>query len=324
MPSLFARVFAAVVGLGLLAGLAGCGGAAGEEPGAAARSLDPPVQVKHRLGTTEVREVPKRIVTIDQQWTDVMLAMGVQPVGYSVDPRMPESGVPWQELSKDAKPLSIDGGVPVAEIAELKPDLILGTWLIKDEETYGLLSDIAPTIATLDAKQVTPWQQLVRVAGRVLDDEQRAESVIDSVDKDVAAVAEELPGLKGKTFLLAQYIVGDKMVVVADEKDGSSVFFQQLGMRLYPPVVEQGEKTGMARINLSLERADLLRSDLLTFLINGGDKKDLADIPGFEDLPGTVAVLDYATIVGLNTPSPLSIPYALEKLRPSLEKAAAA
>ena len=35
-----------------------------------------------------------------------------------------------------------------------------------------------------------------------------------------------------------------------------------------------------------------------------------------------IAVLDYATIVGLNTPTPLSIPYALDKMRPYLVKAA--
>ncbi|PSL02489.1 hypothetical protein CLV30_110142 [Haloactinopolyspora alba] len=48
---------------------------------------------------------------------------------------------------------------------------------------------------------------------------------------------------------------------------------------------------------------------------------DLADIPGFDRLPGTVTVLDYPAIVGLNTPSPLSVPYALDRLRPHLKTA---
>ena len=67
----------------------------------------------------------------------------------------------------------------------------------------------------------------------------------------------------------------------------------------------------------------LERADLLAFLVNGGDERDLSDIPGFCSLPGTVAVLDYPTIVGLNTPSALSVPYALEWLRPHLEATAA-
>jgi len=156
----------------------------------------------------------------------------------------------------------------------------------------------------------------------VLADPEAADELVASVDEQVAAVADDLPGLRNKTFALAQYVVGDAIYIVADEADGSSVFFQQLGMTMYPPVRDHGEKTGQTRINVSTERSDLLRADFLAFLINGGDEADLADIAGFEQLPGTVAVLDYATIVGLNTPSPLSIPYALEQLLPYLEQAA--
>jgi iron complex transport system substrate-binding protein len=93
-------------------------------------------------------------------------------------------------------------------------------------------------------------------------------------------------------------------------------------MTMLPELKAEGERTGETRVQVSTERADLLRVDLLAFLINGGDETDLDDIPGFDSLPGTVAVLDYATIVGLNTPSPLSIPYALENLHPFLEEAA--
>ncbi|RIQ30256.1 ABC transporter substrate-binding protein [Jiangella rhizosphaerae] len=312
------------VALGLAVVLGACGGGDTEPAADSADGDAAPetVTVDHMYGSTEITGVPERIVTIDLQWTDVMLAMGVEPVGYSVDAFMPESGVPWQELPADAEPLPLDDGPPIEQIAELQPDLIVGTFSITDEATYEQLSGIAPTIPGLDERQVTPWQDLVRTAGDVLGEPTRADEVIAEVDGEVAAVAEELPGLQGKTFSLAQYIVGDSMYIVADEQDGSSVFFQQLGMTMYGPVKAEGEATGDARVNVSTERSDLLQADLLAFLVNGGDESDLADIPGFDQLPGTVAVLDYPTIVGLNTPSPLSIPYGLEQLRPYLEEAA--
>jgi iron complex transport system substrate-binding protein len=57
---------------------------------------------------------------------------------------------------------------------------------------------------------------------------------------------------------------------------------------------------------------------------NGGDPSDL---PGYDNLPavaaGAASNPDYAEIVGLNTPSALSIPYSLEAVRPALEAAAA-
>lgn len=321
--SMFRRAVPLLIGSLLVVAGAGCGAPEADSPAGAA-TRDAPVTVKHRFGSTELDTVPRRIVTVDLQWTDVMLAMGVTPVGYTRDSLMPKSGVPWQRLPAKAKALSLTDGVPVEQIAALEPDLIVGTFSIADKETYDVLADIAPTIGAPDAKQVTPWQDLVRTAGTILDDPSKATAVVDSVDRKVSAVARELPGLEGKTFALAQYIVGDAMYVVADEKDGSSVLFQQLGMRLYPPVVREGKKARTARVNVGTERADLLRSDLLAFLVNGGDESDLADIPGFDELPGTVAVLDYATVVGVNTPSPLSIPYVLKELRPYLGKVAEA
>ena len=67
----------------------------------------------------------------------------------------------------------------------------------------------------------------------------------------------------------------------------------------------------------------MLDADLLLILTNGAD---VNDIPGYDLLPavqdGAVAVLDIAGVTGLNTPSPLSIPYSLELIRPALEAAA--
>lgn len=307
----------------LLAGAcsSGEGDGAGSSSGSG-EALASPVTVEHRFGTTTIKEIPKRIVTIDLQWTDVMLAMGVEPVAYSVDSLMPESGPPWQELPGGAKALALDDGVPVEQILALEPDLVLSTYSLNDEETYSLLANRVPTIVgPKDDTQVTPWQDLVRTAGKFLDRSDRAEEVIGSVDEKVTAAATEFTGLKDRTFTLAQYIVGDAVYVVADEKDGSSLLFGGLGMRLNPDVLAEGRKTGDTRVNVGTERADLLRADLLVFLVNGGDESDLADIPGFADLPGTVALLDYPTVVGLNTPSPLSIPYVLDELRPKLAEA---
>jgi len=306
--------------------LAGCGGS--DEPadaadGAGATGAGEPVVVQHVYGETTVSEVPERVVTIDLQWTDTMLALGVDPVAYTVDSYMPGQRVPWQDLPADAEPIDVADGLPLEQIAALRPDLIVGSYSIADQGTYDKLAAIAPTIPNLDETQVTPWQDLVSLAGELLERPDEAAAVVAEVDDAVAATAADLPGLAGQTFALAQYVVGDSMYIVADPADGSTVLFEQLGMEMLPELVAERERTGEARLNVSTERADLLRADLLAFLVNGGDESDLADIPGFDALPGTVAVLDYPTIVGLNTPTPLSVPYALAGIRPFLEEAAA-
>jgi iron complex transport system substrate-binding protein len=312
----------AVLAAVLVSLLAGCGSGseAGEpeaSPGAGA-----PVTIEHEYGETTLDAVPQRVVTLDLQWTDTMLAMGVEPVGYAIDTFAPEPVMPWQEPG-DGEQLDVSDGVPLEQIAALQPDLIVGSYPIADEGTYDRLSQIAPTIAQFDAQQVTPWPRLAEVAGQALRDPERATSVVAGVEDQVATAAEELPGLTGRSFALAQYQVGTGLVIVADPEDGSSQFFRGLGMELLAPLAAEGERTGEARLQVSTERADLLQADLVAFLVNGGDESDLADVPGFDTLPGTTAVLDYPTIVGLNTPSPLSIPYSLERLRPYLDEAAA-
>lgn len=312
----------------LVAGLAaGCGsdddGSPAPVSSSGASGLAAPVDIEHQFGTTTIESIPKRVVTLDPQWTDVMIAMGVTPVGYATDPGMPAEGAPWAELPADTEKIAIIDGLPIEQILALEPDLVVSTYAVTDDATYQKLSAIVPTIAGPPNRKVPAWQDLVRQAGEFLNDPDRAEKVIAEAQAPVAQTAKDLPGLKDKTFVLAMYIVGDSMYLVGDKSDGASVFFQELGMQMFPPLAEENARTGQVRVKVSTERVDLLRSDLLTFLINGGDESALNDIPGFSELPGTVAILDYPTIVALNVPTPLSIPYALNALRPYLEKVAA-
>lgn len=330
-PGGIKSAFTVLLVLALTALLASCGSpddtadASAGSGGSDSSSGSEPVAAEHAFGTTEVEGTPERIVSLDVQWTDTLLAMGIEPVGYGEDSLMPDEGPPWWD-DMSGEPLNLDDGLPIEKIAGLEPDLIVGTYSIADEKAYQQLAAIAPTVAGQGGTSVQRWQDLVTTTGEIIDDPDRANEVIASVHDEIAAVSEEFPDLNGKTFALAQYIVGDAMYVVADEQDGSGELFEKLGMKLLPAAVRDGEKSDSARLEVSTERVDLLESDLLVFLVNGGDKSDLEDIPGFDALPasksGAAAILDYATVVGINTPTPLSVPYALDKLSPYLEKVA--
>ncbi|MEV4729312.1 ABC transporter substrate-binding protein [Saccharopolyspora sp. NPDC049426] len=307
----------------VLAGVAACAPAQRDAAGAE-EATAAPVTVGHRFGTTTIDRVPRRVVTLDRQWTDVMLSLGVQPVGHGVDLMMPAGQVPWENVGPDSVGIDVAGGVPVERILALQPDLIVSSYAITDPAIYRQLSRAAPTIAAPpEADSVPAWQDLVRTAGRFLNKPADAERVVASVEGRIADTARRLPGLRGKSIAMGRYIVGDAMYLVADEDDGAMQLFRALGMHVHPPVVDGGRAAHQARIRVSPERVDLLRADLVAFMINGGDRAALSQIPGFDQLPGTVSVMPYSTIAGLNTPSPLSLPYALDQFRPSLEAAAA-
>jgi iron complex transport system substrate-binding protein len=94
-------------------------------------------------------------------------------------------------------------------------------------------------------------------------------------------------------------------------------------MTIDPDILEM-EGAEMGRVALSLENIGALDADLLMILTNGADT---SEIPGYDALPavqrGSVAVLGLAEVSGLNTPTPLSIPYSLDFIRPALEATAA-
>jgi iron complex transport system substrate-binding protein len=317
------RIVAGVALSALLA--AACAG--DDSSDGAAASGEEVVAVEHRYGTTEVPTPPERIVSLDTQWTDVLAALDAPLVGYALDPIAESGTFPWREdrlADVDGIEITTDATIPYEQIAALDPDLVVITYGAQDEVDYRRLSEIAPTIPLLTENEVDAWQAIAAVAGEVLGEPERAADLIAEVDAQTADVRAQLPGLEGKTFAMANYVPSDAIYVVADPEDGSSVLFEQLGLQISPTILDHADDAS-GRVELSFENASLLDADVLVLFTNDADASEM---PGYTNLPavraGAVAVLDYAAVVGLNTPTPLSIPYSLELIRPALEAAAAA
>src|SRR5919109_102886 len=86
------------------------------------------VSVEHSYGTTEVPVRPERIVALDTQWTDVLLALDAPPVGYLADPNV-EGDLPWRGDRLDGvTAIEATDSLPYERIASLQPDLILVTY----------------------------------------------------------------------------------------------------------------------------------------------------------------------------------------------------
>jgi iron complex transport system substrate-binding protein len=281
-----------------------------------------PVTIEHSFGETTVDAEPTRIVSLDAQWSDVLTELGA-PVVAASDDMYSGSFFPWQELDGVEMLTAQGGAMPFEAIAAAQPDLIVASWQVADEGIYEQLSAIAPTIPLLGQGQVDPWQDMAVAAGETLGMPDEAAALVADSDAQIAALAEELPGLRGKTYALANYVPGDQIYVVADPDDGAAQLFAELGMAIDPDLLAM-DGAGMGRVTLSLENIGELDADLLMILPNGADT---SEIPGFDALPavqsGAVAVLDVAEVSGLNTPTPLSVPYSLDFIRPALDAAAA-
>jgi iron complex transport system substrate-binding protein len=282
-----------------------------------------PVTIEHRYGSTRIAHRPQRIVSLDPQWTDVLLAMGTTPVGH-IRSALVDEDFPWQgdELA-DSTVLPYTNAIPLEDVAALQPDLIVATYSVEDADMYKALRAIAPTIPSITDHEVETWQDLTKVTGKFLGARAKAKRVVAGVDEKVQAYAARFPGLAGKTIAFANYVPGSELVVLADPDDGANALFAELGLELAPGIrAEAGDTVG--RLEVSLERVDLLDGDVLAVLTNGAD---LDDIPGWGSLPavetGAVTILDMDSATALNTPSPLSIPYGLKVIEPALQQATA-
>ncbi|QNG21144.1 ABC transporter substrate-binding protein [Rhodococcus triatomae] len=293
--------------------------------------------VEHKFGSTTVEGIPERIVAGGSQWVDALLELGVEPIAYlSAGDQGDERGLyPWQEdLSEDAQELDrstltqIGAPLPEEEIAALQPDLILASFAVTSQTGFDRLNTIAPTVSELGDAQVDSWEDQLTVLGRILDKEDEAAKVIEERNAAIDDLAAEFPGLEGKTAVLSQYMFAtNQLIVVADPDDGAAQTFRRLGMSVPPALVDEAGAVG-GRLTLSPERVDALVADLVVMLPNGGTQEQLEALPGFADLPavqgGGLAVVDYPTVVGFNTPSSRSVAYSLDQIMPQLEAVARA
>ena len=247
------------------------------------------------------------------------------PVGYLAGPPAGESGVyPWEAgLLAESTPIEATDALPFEQIAALDPDLILVGHFAVEQDQFDQLAEIAPTIGLLGGQQVDDWQAQLDVIADVTGRRDEAVAARDHVDNVVAGAVADLPGLAGRTYALVNYVEGDGLFyVVADPEDGASQLFCDLGMEIDHDLLAI-EPGAFGRIELSFENVGLLQTDMLIVFAQTGDP---SDVPGWDALPavesGAVVTLDFAAVSGLNTPTPLSIPYSLDLVRPTLELAA--
>lgn len=317
----WSRAAVAVLTGVLTLGLVACGSSSDDAGAGGGGSTT----ITHALGATTVDGTPQRIVALGNQWLDALQSLGVTPVGYIDNVAvLSKSAPPWEPKSlESAKSLNSQGNL-VEEVANLAPDLILADAFIATQKNYDDLSKIAPTLPGLTKEAVTPWQDQVKALGQVLHKTDDADRVVGDLTARIDGIAQKYPGLKGKTFVSSWLSGPTQLMVLTDPKDASSQLFTQLGMSIPKHLSDQGGNGG--RLALSPERLNELDSDLLLAGYSPGMDEKFRQLPGYNDLPSVkknaIVFLTLQEISAINQPTPLALPYLLDKLEPALANAA--
>ena len=174
---------------------------------------DGSVTVKHVFGETKVPAPPKRVVSAGLTGQDDLLAVGVVPIAVTDWFGAEPFGVwPWaQPKLGGAQPvvLNLADGVPVDQIASLRPDLIIATNSGLDRETYNRLTAVAPTIAQSGQDAFfEPWKVQAGAVGQAVFKHDEMQALISTVDERFAAAGSNNPQFAGKKVLLLEGALG--------------------------------------------------------------------------------------------------------------------
>jgi iron complex transport system substrate-binding protein len=323
-------------GLGLAAalGLAACGGSDGADgadgtapAGSASAGAGFPVTVRHAFGSTEIPAAPQRVVSAGATQQDVLLALGVVPVGITDwYGDQPFGTWPWaQDALGDATPtlLSADDGFQLEKIAALTPDLIVATNDGMTKADFDKLSAIAPTLPHSGdyGDYAEPWSVQTESIGTALGLRTEARQVVVDVMKTFADARAAHPAFEGTKVVLLQNAVYDGSVIAY--QDGfSTEFLTDLGLVVLPGLDKFAQD---AQAYIPLEQLSVLDgADLLIWATEKPEDEDkLHQVPGFDQLTavregrslytgGTLSGAIYFSTV-------LSLPYVVDTLVPMID-----
>lgn len=286
-----------------------------------------PVTIKHKYGETTVPKQPARVVSVGYSEQDVLLALGVKPLGvrdWYGD--YPGAIWPW---AKDAAGADLPKIIGAAEldfeaIAGLAPDLIVGITSGMTKEEYDKLSKIAPTLPQPGEfpDYGVPWREEVRIIGKALGLDAKAEKSIADIEARFAQVKKDHPEFAGKTATVGFYF--QEMPGAYSSADARSRIMTDMGF-VIPKKFD--ELAGAAfYFNVSNEQITTLDTDVIVWL--SSTDEGLESIRKMPLRPQLKAVSEGREVfVGkllggaFSFGSPLSINYLLDNLVPKLEAA---
>lgn len=316
---------AALLGSALF--LSGCSTTDPDETAPATPNSDDafPVTIDTAYGEITVDEKPERIVALNAELLDALVALDEEPTAFAGYVETEEELIsqrPWLEgiYTSDLVPELVgeDYKAAVEAIASWEPDLIVGTIWTIDESLYEQLSQIAPTYAGVDPDSNTDWDVTVRALASLTGKTDEAERVTAEVDAAFADARDRLPGLQGKTYNGGSY--RDQNFILAGGK-----YWEDLGLL---PADGQPDSLGGNSATVSLENLDQLTADVLVFWLYGDPdaQAEIESDPRFAELPavenGTVVWSNNQQATAVSPAGPHSFLWWLEEVVPLLEQSA--
>jgi iron complex transport system substrate-binding protein len=224
--------------------------------------------VKHAMGETKITGNPTRIVVLTNEGTEVLLSLGIKPVGAVKS----WSGTPFYDhIKKDLEGVTVvgDENQPNLEvIATLKPDLIIGNKL-RQEKVYAQLSAIAPTI--FSEKINADWQKNFKLYAEALNKKDQGDQLLSKLDQRIADFKTKAGDSLKMKVSLVRFIPGKTRIYFNDTFAG--FMMQKIGFQR--PAVQNQDKFAD---DINKERIPDMEGDILFYYTWDNDKKEASSV----------------------------------------------
>ncbi|WOI57985.1 ABC transporter substrate-binding protein [Palleronia sp. LCG004] len=286
------------------------------------RAVADPVEIAHRWGTTRIDAPPERVVSLSYTGVDYLRALGVTPIAYRAWYGGDADGLwPWTPPFESEQPRVLRGEIDLEAVARLEPDLIEAVFSGLTRAEYDALSRIAPVVAAPKGAMEfgATWPDMLAMIGAATFRPARAAGIAADLDARLRAIRDAHPGWQGKSAM----IVWPDGPLIYGPDDPRMQLLARLGLVL-PDAARELVRGGFY-FRLDTELTAPLDADVLIWLDVGGGVAAARDLPLRGTLravaQGREVVADPETAAALSYATPLSIPFALDRLVPLIERA---
>lgn len=225
--------------------------------------------ITHPRGSVTLpAELPARIAVTGDPLTDSLLSLGVTPAAATADYGAAFTAHLAEGLEGVERIEWVDNGVNIEQLAAARPDLIITEDWGTPEESWGAVSQIAPTISVGD-----PWaatsRDVVTALGMILGLEDAAEQAIGEYEAVVADARSRLVEVVGDRSVALVLVYPDELRLVTESYGYlGPVLFGDLGLTPfgYPgdPESISPELMGDITADVVVMQPDADGTDLLT------------------------------------------------------------
>lgn len=226
--------------------------------------------VRHEFGETCIPAHPRRVIAMDHNSLEVLVALGLKPIASAIPNRTGSKDLLLQGKIGEIVNLGRESQPSLERMIQLKPDVILGMSITP--QMYSLLSRIAPTISVEYSH--TGWKKTFQKFAEVVDRRSTADEILLAYQKRMETLRSlMLQHNRHQTLCVMRFYTTTQFNQFFNQNSFAVAVLDELGVVTIPDRQRQQQQipnTDWGYFNTSLEQIDLLDADFMFVAIDPG------------------------------------------------------